>query len=60
MISDYWIHRFKQDPLSFIIPVLSVIGPIYFAYRLAYANTVLEAVKFGVWVITGAIWRSKK
>ncbi len=57
---SYWIHRFKQNPLGFILPVAMVIWSIYSVYRLSYARTVLEAVKWGSFSIINAIGRSKK
>ncbi len=57
---SYWIHRFKQNPLGFILPVASVLWTLYCGYRLAYARTVLDAVKYGSFAIINAVWRSKK
>lgn len=57
---NYWIHRFKQNPLSFILPVASVLWSIYCVYRLANARSVLEAVKYGSFSIINAVRSSKK
>lgn len=60
MYRNYWVHEIKRDPLKFILPVASWIWAIYCTYRLAYAITVLEAVKFGAFGIMAALGRSKK
>ncbi len=56
----YFIQRVKQDPIKYIRPVVFVIWSVYCLYRLSYARTVLEAVKFGVFSIINAILRSRK
>lgn len=55
----YWFQLFKQDPLKYILPVASVIWSVYCIYRLTYARTVIEAVKYGVFSILNAIARGK-
>jgi hypothetical protein len=57
---SYWMHRFKQNPLAVILPVASALWAIYTVYRLSYARTVLEAVKYGSFSIINAVRSSKK
>lgn len=57
---SYFVARFKQDPIKYILPVASVVWSFYVVYRLAYARTVLEAVKYGVFSILNAIQRTRK
>ena len=54
------IQLFKEDPIRYILPVVSVIWGFYCVYRLAYARTVIETVKYGVFSILNAIQRSRK
>lgn len=57
---QHMIQLFKQDPLKYILPVASVIWGFYVVYRLAYARTVIEAVKYGAFSIISAIQRTRK
>ena len=50
-------YQFRRDPFSIILPVAMVLWSIYCVYKLSYARTVLEAVRWGSFSIINAIVR---
>lgn len=53
-------YLFKRDPLAIILPVAMVLWLVYCVFKLTYARSVLEAVRWGSFSIINAIMRRPK